>query len=31
MTESLLVADRLTVQHGQLTALHEVSLDVRAG
>jgi branched-chain amino acid transport system ATP-binding protein len=29
--EPLLVADRLTVQHGQLTAVHEVSLDVRPG
>jgi branched-chain amino acid transport system ATP-binding protein len=27
----LLLADGLTVQHGQLTALHEVSLDLRAG
>lgn len=27
----VLVADRLTVRHGQLTALHEVSLDVRPG
>jgi branched-chain amino acid transport system ATP-binding protein len=28
---ALLQANQLTVQHGQLTALHEVSLDVRAG
>jgi branched-chain amino acid transport system ATP-binding protein len=29
--EPVLVADRLTVRHGQLTALHEVSLEVRPG
>jgi branched-chain amino acid transport system ATP-binding protein len=27
----LLVADRLTVQHGQLTAVHQLSIDLRPG
>jgi ABC-type sugar transport system ATPase subunit len=31
MTAPLLVADGLTVHHGQLTALHDVHVEVHAG